>query len=93
VVPGAGGFFVRETLNNLKNIVSGKNDRGMKMADQWFLNEFECDCGLRYWFEVTEMEVAAKAAPAFPEVRDYLYYCKKCAADKMVFYTAGDIRP
>jgi len=61
------------------------------MADQWFLNEFECKCGLKYWFEVTEMEVATRAAPTFPEVRDYVYYCEGCKTNKIVFYTAGDI--
>lgn len=62
------------------------------MAGEWFLKKFQCDCKTDYFFEVTEMEVATRAAPAFTEVRDYVYYCEKCGKNKIVFYTAQDVQ-
>jgi hypothetical protein len=71
--------------------VSVNNERGMKMGDQWFLKEFECTCKKKYWFDVGEMDVVTKAAPDFPETRDYVYFCTGCNTNKIAFYTKDDI--
>jgi hypothetical protein len=56
---------------------------------RWYLKQFGCNCGNKYWFEVTEMEKAIKAD--FTEERDYLYFCNTCKKSKIVSYTAGHI--